>query len=343
MSTEKILTLVIPTYNMGHSLSRCLESVTAPEVPSTLEVIVVNDGSTDNSLNIMESFYQKRPDIIRIVNKENGHYGSCINSGLSLAQGKYFRPLDADDTFNTDSLIQLLNKLEKCNDDCIITQRTEYKIQKDSISCTKFPYKGIKYDTSYNMQTFDIGQHIQGDEFNMHCMTYLTSILRKAKLSLPEKICYTDFIYCSIPLTYTHTFRVLDLFLYNYYIGREGQSVSKAAICKNFSHITKVINYILDDIQSIHNIPPVLLDNKLFYIGKALNIFTVSLRIQQHISKSQYKQIQRIADAVDLYKIDHHVFNKFYFRLWRLTRSRIGLLVMIKLYNLVHYKKRWKL
>ncbi len=92
MSQEpyKLLTLVIPTYNMEKYLTKCLESVTAPCIPPTLEVIVVNDGSKDRSLDIMKAFQQKRPDIIRIIDKENGHYGSCINAGLQLAKGKYF-------------------------------------------------------------------------------------------------------------------------------------------------------------------------------------------------------------------------------------------------------------
>ena len=86
MSQEpyKLLTLVIPTYNMEKYLTKCLESVTAPCIPPTLEVIVVNDGSKDRSLDIMKAFQQKRPDIIRIIDKENGHYGSCINAGLQL-------------------------------------------------------------------------------------------------------------------------------------------------------------------------------------------------------------------------------------------------------------------
>ena len=133
MSQEpyKLLTLVIPTYNMEKYLTKCLESVTAPCIPPTLEVIVVNDGSKDRSLDIMKAFQQKRPDIIRIIDKENGHYGSCINAGLQMAKGKYFRPLDADDWMDTEVLSKLLNVLKNCDTDLFITLRTEYKIDKN--------------------------------------------------------------------------------------------------------------------------------------------------------------------------------------------------------------------
>ena len=82
--TCKLLTLVVPTYNMEKYLPRCLDSVTGPSIPSTLEVIVVNDGSRDRSLDIMEAYREKWPGIVRVIDKPNGHYGSCINAALRL-------------------------------------------------------------------------------------------------------------------------------------------------------------------------------------------------------------------------------------------------------------------
>ena len=109
MST-KLLSIVVPTYNMSAYLCRCLDSVTRDDVPDTLELIVVNDGSTDNSLSIMQEYAKKRPDIINIIDKTNGHYGSCVNAALKVATGKYFRILDADDWLDTEQLIQFLKK-----------------------------------------------------------------------------------------------------------------------------------------------------------------------------------------------------------------------------------------
>lgn len=146
MSQEpyKLLTLVIPTYNMEKYLTKCLESVTAPCIPPTLEVIVVNDGSKDRSLDIMKAFQQKRPDIIRIIDKENGHYGSCINAGLQMAKGKYFSPLDADDWMDTEVLSKLLNVLKNCDTDLFITLRTEHKIDKNNRHIvTHFPFRNV--------------------------------------------------------------------------------------------------------------------------------------------------------------------------------------------------------
>ena len=108
----KTLSVVIPTYNMEAYLRRCLDSVTRDDVPSSLELIVVNDGSTDGSLAIMQEYAEKRPDIVNIIDKPNGHYGSCVNAALKIATGKYIRILDADDWFDTNALIELLRKIK---------------------------------------------------------------------------------------------------------------------------------------------------------------------------------------------------------------------------------------
>ena len=110
--SNKVLSVVIPTYNMVSYLRRCLDSVTRSDVPDSLELIVVNDGSTDSSLAIMQEYAKERPDIVNIIDKPNGHYGSCVNAALKVATGKYFRILDADDWFDTDGLIKLLNEIE---------------------------------------------------------------------------------------------------------------------------------------------------------------------------------------------------------------------------------------
>lgn len=102
---EKILTIVIPTYNMQDYLRRCLDSLIVPEEQmQLLEVLVVNDGSKDNSSAIAHEYQDKYPGTFRVIDKENGNYGSCVNRGLKEATGKYIKILDADDWFDTKAL-----------------------------------------------------------------------------------------------------------------------------------------------------------------------------------------------------------------------------------------------
>ena len=101
---KKLLTIVIPSYNMEKYLSRCCQSlIVAPEFMEKLEVLVINDGSKDKTSEIGHSFESKYPETFRCIDKENGNYGSCVNRGLKEAKGTYIKILDADDTFETEN------------------------------------------------------------------------------------------------------------------------------------------------------------------------------------------------------------------------------------------------
>ena len=77
-----------------------------------IEVLVVNDGSTDNSLTIAEEYAARFPDSYRVITKENGGHGDAVNSGLSSATGKYFKVVDSDDWLDPGELNKLLRKIK---------------------------------------------------------------------------------------------------------------------------------------------------------------------------------------------------------------------------------------
>lgn len=117
---EKILTIVIPTYNMENFLPKALTSlVVEEELMNILEVIVVNDGSKDSSLDIAYAFQKQYPQTFHVINKENGNYGSCVNRGLLEAKGKYIKILDADDSFDNAVFSQYLEKIKTLDVDVI--------------------------------------------------------------------------------------------------------------------------------------------------------------------------------------------------------------------------------
>ncbi len=221
----KLLTLAIASYNMEEFLDKCLESVSEPDIPDSLEVIVINDGSKDRTSSIAHIYEKLRPDIIRIVEKENGHYGSCINKALELATGKYFRPLDADDWVNIDSLIRLLDKLSTCNADLVITEFSIYKESKKDKN--KIP-KNVKIGQEYNLKEFDVEKNKCTSLFSMHGMTYKTEKLRESNLQLHTGIHYTDTEYILLPLDHVDTLIFYNLDLYQYNMMREGQSIQKS-------------------------------------------------------------------------------------------------------------------
>lgn len=126
---NKLLTLIVPTYNMEQYLERCLSSLIIDKKQmSLLQVLVINDGSKDRSSEIAHSFEKKYPNSFTVIDKENGNYGSCFNCGIELAIGKYVRLLDSDDWLNTDGLSDFLNKLKVIDTDVVVTKYTNQYI-----------------------------------------------------------------------------------------------------------------------------------------------------------------------------------------------------------------------
>ena len=121
MKMDKILTLVIPSYNMEAYLPYCLDSLLVKANLGCLEVLVVNDGSRDRTSEIAHAYEKSWPDVLRVIDKENGNYGSCVNRGLKEARGKYIKILDADDSFDTANFEKYLAFLQMTDADLVIS------------------------------------------------------------------------------------------------------------------------------------------------------------------------------------------------------------------------------
>ena len=123
----KVLSIAIPVYNTENYIKRCVDSLAIQDIINDIEIILVNDGSKDNSIKIMNEYKAKYPESIIVVDKENGGHGSTINKALSIATGKYFRVLDSDDWFDSKNFVTFVNKLKDEDVDLIITNyRKEY-------------------------------------------------------------------------------------------------------------------------------------------------------------------------------------------------------------------------
>lgn len=241
---EKILTIVIPTYNMQDYLRRCLNSLIVPEEQMQhLEVLVVNDGSKDNSSAIAHEYQDKYPGTFRVIDKDNGNYGSCVNRGLKEATGKYFRILDADDWFDNvelEKFVQSLNYIPSA--DVVFTN---YTIVKSASKRKTVLPRVLKYNVMQRTEILSLKK--DADMLRMHSMTYRTSLLREICLSLQTGISYTDIEYCYFPYKATQTCIALDINLYHYWTARDGQTMSPKSIVKKFDDFYAVSSRIIKD------------------------------------------------------------------------------------------------
>ena len=241
---EKILTIVIPTYNMQDYLRRCLYSLVVPEEQmKQLEVLVINDGSKDNSSGIAHEYQDKYPDTFRVIDKENGNYGSCVNRGLKEATGKYFRILDADDWFDNEELNKFINSLNYISSVDVVF--TNYTIVKSDKKGKKVSPHILKYNVEQRTDKLSLKK--DADMLRMHSMTYRTRLLRDISLSLQMGISYTDIEYCYFPYKTAKTCIALDINLYHYWIARDGQTMSPRNIVKKFDDFYAVSLRIIED------------------------------------------------------------------------------------------------
>lgn len=123
-----LVSVIIPVYNAQFFLEKCLDSVTS-QTYENLEIIVINDGSTDSSLEVLHSFADKDPRIL-ILDKNNAGVSSARNSGMNIARGEYVFFLDADDSLNPKCISALLST--SSNHDASIAMAHVYKCIKGS-------------------------------------------------------------------------------------------------------------------------------------------------------------------------------------------------------------------
>ena len=116
--TNPLVSIIVPVYNAQNSVARCLESICS-QTYQELEIIVLNDGSTDDSLAICEQFRAKDPRIV-VVDKENEGVSRTRNAGLTLAQGDYIQFVDSDDALDPDYTQNLVQAALEHNADLVI-------------------------------------------------------------------------------------------------------------------------------------------------------------------------------------------------------------------------------
>ena len=225
---DKILSIIIPSYNMEAYLAKGLDSVLSIDNPSPLDVIVVNDGSKDGTLEIARSYATRFPGIVNVIDKENGHYGSCINAGLKIAQGKYVRILDADDSFYTDEFEEFVKFLKTTDADLIVNDYKKEYINGNAVEYT--------YDLPRN-KIVSFCDYVASDtisEILLPAVTYRLGLIRDIGYRQLEGMPYTDTQWVFMPILNVRTLAYFDKPVYRYLIGREGQSVSSEVFKKSF-------------------------------------------------------------------------------------------------------------
>ena len=308
---EKLLTIIIPVYNVEKYIRRCIESIIIPaEYYRDLEVIIINDGTPDNSALIAKEYELQFPEFIKVIDKENGGHGSAWNLGLKIAKGKYVRFLDSDDWFDNENFIAFLGKLRSSNSDLIFTNAVHLNAKDlcviKNICFSDSLQEGVEYDAE-NI----IWNDIKGSESltNFHYCTYKTALLKPLLPLFLEKQSYDDAIWFIVPIIISKTICFYDILIYNYIWGYENQTTSPKNIKKQYYHFYNII-------KSQHNF--IVLYEKHLSKNKRDKVYQVfNTMIMQHFERlsclpyfEARKQLAKWKEYLDTMIIDYQQSKK---------------------------------
>ena len=242
----KLLSLIIPTYNMAALLPRCLDSLVRAQQAKCLDVLVVNDGSKDKSSAIGHEYERQYPGVVRVIDKPNGNYGSTINAALLVATGKYVKVLDSDDYFDTIALDRLLKALSQTTVDMVVTPFTLLGARgsREVVRYNTMGREPYAYGRVYDLDDVLGDGYIRF--FLMHSLVYRTDLLREIGYRQTEGISYTDTEWATIPIFHAKTILFLVHNVYQYNLDRDGQTMSPAVLMRSIPQMEQVNDRLLE-------------------------------------------------------------------------------------------------
>ena len=243
----KLLSVTVPCYNSEDYMENCIHSLLTggPEV----EIIIVDDGSTDRTGEIADKYAKDYPDIVKVVHQENGGHGEAVNTGLRYAEGLFFKVVDSDDWVSISAYKEIMKTLKNLAGEQQLVDMviSNFVYEKEGAR----PKKTMRYRSAFPQNRVftwnDVKFLRKGQYILMHSIIFRTKLLRECRLQLPEHTFYVDNIFVYHPLPYVKTMYYLNVDFYRYYIGREDQSVNEEVMIRRIDQQLKVNYYMIDD------------------------------------------------------------------------------------------------
>jgi glycosyltransferase involved in cell wall biosynthesis len=242
----KLLSIAIPSYNSEAYMSKCIDSLLIGG--EDVEILIVDDGSTDRTAEIADEYAAKFPTIVKAIHKENGGHGSAVNAGIANATGIYFKVVDSDDWVREQPYHKILDTLREMTEsgtrlDMLISN---FSYEKEGEKHNKVMRYRHALPENRVFGWSEVKHFHKGQYILMHSVIFRTKMLRESGMQLPEHTFYVDNIYVFEPLMYVKNLYYLDVNFYCYYIGREGQSVNEQIMISRIDQQIKVNKIMVD-------------------------------------------------------------------------------------------------
>lgn len=316
---EYKLSIIVPVYGVEKYIDKCLDSLVKQSLKE-IEIIVVNDGTKDNSQKIIDKYVKKYPDKIKSYIKENGGQGSARNYGLKKATGEYIGYVDSDDFVEKDMYKKLYDKAKENNYDIVVCGN--YNVSED--------YQNKNIDAFINNYNTDL-ENIFFGKMAVWNKIYKRDILIKNKLEFKEKVWYEDLAFTLKAIMNSNTFAFIDEPLYDYLI-REGSTMNNSNVQRNLEILDA-----FDDILSYikHNKKEEYFDKVEFLAIDHIYISAIVRILKANADNKIKKETVNELICYMNKNFPNYKNNKYINTLSR-NRKIIYKLINLKMYNLVN-------
>ena len=264
----KLLSVAVPCYNSQAYMRHCVDTLLSGG--DEVEILIVNDGSSDDTARIADEYAKAWPDRVKAVHKENGGHGDAVMAGLREASGLYFKVVDSDDWVDEQAFARVLGVLREHTQEQIDLLVCNYVYDKDGAAHKHVVRYGNALPEGRVLTWEETGMFRVGQYILMHAAIYRRQLLLDCGLSLPKKTFYVDNLYVYQPMAHVKTLRYLNEDLYHYYIGRSDQSVNEKVMIGRADQQLRVNRLMLETVDLTKVTPK----KKKTYMRKYLEIIT---------------------------------------------------------------------
>ena len=307
----KYISFTIPSYNSQDYMRHVIDNLVA--VGEDIEVLIVNDGSKDDTGKIADEYQVKYPTIVKAIHKENGGHGSGVMVGIRNATGIFYKVVDSDDWVETEDVIKMLDLIKKhmqegLDIDLYITNYV-YEHASDGSKYVMHYRKCLPVDKAF---TWEEMRHVKLETvFLMHSLMYRLDKLKASGMELPNHTFYVDDIYAYIPLPYMDKVFYHDLDFYHYFIGRGDQSINYSIMCKRYEQQMRVFRimftrYSLEELKKLPKPLYKYMFHFLMIIGAITIMTTLGTKEDKEVRRQAYNEYWN-----GLKEIDIKLFKKF--------------------------------
>ena len=308
----KLLSVAIPCYNSEAYMSKCINSLLIGG--EEVEIIIVDDGSSDRTAEIADDYAEKYPTIVKAIHQENGGHGQAVNTGIKNATGLYFKVVDSDDWVNQDAYYEILKTLYDLTRgaDTVDLLISNFVYEKQGATRKKVMQYRHCFPTNQIFGWDEVRHMKKGQYLLMHSMIYRTKLLHDCGMELPKHTFYVDNLFAFEPLPFVKNMYYLDVNFYRYFIGRDDQSVNEKVMIKRIDQQIRVNKLMIDYLGEQKGLSKHLRKYMISYLTIIMTVSSVMMMrsgTEENLEKKNdlWRYLKQ-EDAADYFRIRHGIF-----------------------------------